>query len=370
MRCFPQRILMTCDAVGGVWTYALDLAKALQQYNIDIIMAVMGPAPGRQQWEEILEISNVTAFAGGFKLEWMNDPWQDVEKAGRWLLDFESYHNPDVIHLNGFVHGGLPWQAPKIIVGHSCVLSWWEAVKRDSAPPSWDRYREEVKMGLEGADIVIAPSENMLELLNSHYGPFPSGRAIPNGRSPEMFCGRSKKPFIFSAGRIWDDAKNISALENVAPRLSWPVYAGGDEQHPNGKSAPLQNLRLLGRLPPEAIGEWLAHASIFALPARYEPFGLTVLEAAMSGCALVLGDIPSLREMWDDTALFVPPEDSNALEEALEFFINNEAKRNVMAQLAYQRAQEFTADNMARAYVEVYRGLVRGGMKEVLSTEC
>ncbi len=32
------------------------------------------------------------------------------------------------------------------------------------------------------------------------------------------------------------------------------------------------------------------------LPARYEPFGLSVLEAALSGCALVLGDIPSLRE--------------------------------------------------------------------------
>lgn len=361
---------MTCDAVGGVWTYALDLAKALQQYNIEIIMAVMGPAPGRQQWEEISEISNVTAFAGGFKLEWMEDPWQDVEKAGRWLLDLESYHNPDVIHLNGFVHGSLPWQAPKIMVGHSCVLSWWEAVKKDSAPPSWDRYREEVRRGLRSADVVIAPSKNMLELLNFHYGPFPSGRVIPNGRSTELFCRRSKAPFIFSAGRIWDNAKNISALENVAPRLSWPVYAAGDEQHPNGKSAPLQKLRFLGRLSPEAIAERLALASIFALPARYEPFGLTVLEAAMSGCALVLGDIPSLREVWDDTALFVPPEDSNALEEALELFINNEAKRNDMAQHAYQRAQEFTADNMARAYVEVYRGLVRGGMKEVLSTEC
>ena len=35
------------------------------------------------------------------------------------------------------------------------------------------------------------------------------------------------------------------------------------------------------------------------LPARYEPFGLSILEAALSGCALVLGDLPSLRELWD-----------------------------------------------------------------------
>ena len=59
-------------------------------------------------------------------------------------------------------------------------------------------------------------------------------------------------------------------------------------------------MRLLGSLSPRALAAWLARAAIYCLPARYEPFGLSVLEAALSGCALVLGDIPSLREIWDD----------------------------------------------------------------------
>ncbi len=62
---------------------------------------------------------------------------------------------------------------------------------------------------------------------------------------------------------------------------------------------------------------WLGRASIFALPARYEPFGLLPLEAALSGCALVLGDIPSLREVWGDAAWFVPPDDRDALTAAI-----------------------------------------------------
>src|SRR5690625_7216151 len=36
---------------------------------------------------------------------------------------------------------------------------------------------------------------------------------------------------------------------------------------------------------------WLRQASVFVMPSRYEPFGLSVLEAALSGCALILSDI-------------------------------------------------------------------------------
>ena len=49
-----------------------------------------------------------------------------------------------------------------------------------------------------------------------------------------------------------------------------------------------------------------ARCPIFVSAARYEPFGLAVLEAAQAGCALVLSDIPTFRELWDGAALFVP----------------------------------------------------------------
>ena len=61
----------------------------------------------------------------------------------------------------------------------------------------------------------------------------------------------------------------------------------------------------------------IARAAIYALPAHYEPFGLSILEAAMSGCALVLGDIPSLREIWGDAAVFVHPDNRDAVARCL-----------------------------------------------------
>ena len=51
----------------------------------------------------------------------------------------------------------------------------------------------------------------------------------------------------------------------------------------------------------------MARTAVFVSPALYEPFGLAVLEAAQAGCALVLSDIPTFRELWDGVALFVAP---------------------------------------------------------------
>ena len=44
-----MKILMTADAVGGVWTYALDLAVGLAPRGVEVVLAVLGPAPSPRQ---------------------------------------------------------------------------------------------------------------------------------------------------------------------------------------------------------------------------------------------------------------------------------------------------------------------------------
>jgi glycosyltransferase involved in cell wall biosynthesis len=102
----------------------------------------------------------------------------------------------------------------------------------------------------------------------------------------------------------------------------------------------------------------MARASIYALPARYEPFGLSVLDAALSGCALVLGDIPSLREIWQDNAVFVPPDDEQALRRAIERLAHNDSQRQALSVAARVRAESFGAERMGRRYLDLYRELV------------
>lgn len=114
----------------------------------------------------------------------------------------------------------------------------------------------------------------------------------------------------------------------------------------------------LGLLSTEELASWYAYAAIYALPARYEPFGLSVLEAALSGCALVLGDIASLREIWGDSAMFVPPDDGNAIAYAINTLIKDSSLRTAFAAKVRTRALEFTPQRMVAGYLEAYQDLI------------
>ena len=203
---------------------------------------------------------------------------------------------------------------------------------------------------------MIAPTHAMIATVRELYGDsVRRARVIPNARQAGLFRPRLKRNVIFSAGRLWDEAKNLASLGRVAGALSWPVYVAGDEEHPEGGSAELGALRALGRLDAAELGRWYGESSIYCLPARYEPFGLSVLEAAFAGCALVLGDIPSLRENWSDAAVFVPPDDDRALERALSRVIADGHHRAGLRARARARASRFTPERMAGAYAAVYR---------------
>jgi glycogen synthase len=355
-----MRVLLTADTVGGVWTYALELARAMEPHGVYAALATMGALPTPEQQADAERIPGLQLFSSEYRLEWMNDPWEDVALAGEWLLGLEARLRPDLVHLNGYAHAALPWRAPVLLAGHSCVFSWWRAVKGEPPPPAYDLYRQAVAAGLRAADLVIAPTTAMLNELGRWYGPPGVARVVPNGRDPACFPPGVKEPFVFAAGRLWDEAKNVGALADAAAGLPWPVYVAGEERHPDGRQTRHPAVRSLGHLAGEDLAGWIGRASIYALPARYEPFGLSALEAAFARCALVLGDIPSLREVWGDAALFVPPDDPDALREALRALIAEPDRRRSLADRARRRAFEFTPERMAAGYLTAYRYLADG----------
>jgi glycogen(starch) synthase len=336
---------MTADTVGGVWTYALDLANALAPHGVEVELATMGRQLDGDQRAQLARSAVVALHESQFALEWEDDPWDDVDRAGRWLLELEARLRPDVVHLNGFAHGSLWWRAPVVVVAHSCVRSWWQAVKGEPAPATWARYARAVEAGLRGANAVVAPTDAMLDALARNYAFATDRYVVHNGRgttSPPC----QKEPFVFAAGRFWDEAKNLRALERVRDRVPWPVVVAG-------AGSPV------GRLKDADLASCLARAAVFAAPARYEPFGLTILEAARADCALVLGDITSLREVWGDAALFVSPDDDEALAAALRLLARDAELRVELGRRARRRAARYTLARMAHGYVRVYKRVTR-----------
>ena len=355
----PLRVLMNADTVGGVWTYAMELCRALGD-GVEILLATAGAPLSAGQRRQVGALPHVAVAESQYRLEWMPEPWEDVDAAGMWLRRLADRFRPDVVHLNDYSHAAADWPAPVVVVGHSCVLSWHEAVRGTAAGAEWDGYRRRVAAGLHAADVVVAPTAAFLVSLDRHYGPLHESRVIVNGvasvGSPDR---EAKERIIFAAGRLWDEAKNVAALCEVAADLPWPVEIAG-LPHPNGVAddfPAFANVRLLGRLDAAAMDAAYRRAAAYVLPARYEPFGLTPLEAAVRGCALVLGDIPTLRELWDGAAIFVPPDDPAALRDAVAGLIADPVTREKHGATARRRAAWYTAARMAAAYRGLYRTL-------------
>jgi glycogen(starch) synthase len=332
---WPQRILMTTDSSEGRWTYAMELSRAFTSFGIHVTLATMGPPRSARQRREADRVSGLEVYERPFKLEWMDDPWCDVVAAAQWLLELEMRLQPSLVHLNHFCHAAIGWSAPVLVVAHDCVLTWWDAVKGERAPSEWTRYRYEVEAGLRGASLIVTTTSAARRALAQYYTPVRSARLIPSGRDGRWFTPSAKDPVIVSMGQMDDEATNLGALADVAGLLAWPID-------------------LLTPVDYYGVREGLSRASIFAWPAKHAPFATPVIDAALSGCALVLGDIPSLRETWHEAALFVPPDDHGALADALSTLIASPMRRQQLAHAARARALECSVSRMANGYLSAY----------------
>lgn len=342
-------VLMTADTIGGVWTYAMELVRGLAERDARVTLATMGAALSPTQARAAAALPNLEIVESTYALEWMADPWRDVDAAGDWLLSIAERVQPDLVHVNGYAHAALPFGLPVLCVAHSCVVTWFRMVKRREPGPEWDIYRCRVREGLLAADEVVAPTHAILSDILSAYRVPVDGRVIPNGRGLDV-PRAEKQHLVLAAGRLWDEAKGLATLAACASRLSWPVCVAGATTPPGGGPTTVTGVEQLGELAPDELATWMARASIYALPAAYEPFGLSVLEAALAGCALVLGDLASLRETWGYSALYVPPGDPEALHHALESLIRDPLRRGGLAASARARALQLTPSRMAAAY--------------------
>ncbi len=355
-----MRILMTTDSVGGVWSYSLELCRALGAHDCEVVLVCMGGKLHPSERRQIERLENVTLHESAYRLEWMENPWDDLPRAADWVASLVAGTRPDVVHLNSYGPALRRLDVPVLLVTHSCVHSWWRAIRGGDPGADWKRYRQCVIRALCIAGRVIAPTAAHLHAFSQCYEEVNlNGRAgvIYNGVDAGLWSG-ARLPggrFVLGVGRIWDEAKNLRQLAAVAPALDAPVMVAGNGDLDRHNGAP--GVVLLGNLPRAQLMPYFRRAATFAHPARYEPFGMAVLEAALSACPLVLGDIPSLRELWDDAALFVDPDDTRALRTILQRLLHDMHERRRLGLAARKRALRYSARAMAEAYAAEYRKL-------------
>jgi glycogen synthase len=363
-----MHVLVTADAVGGVWTYIRELVTGLVSRGVRVTLVSFGEIPTQRQTDWMDRLPNVDFRPTGFHLEWMQDAEEDVKLSSEYLATIVQEVKPDLLHLNQYCYGALDVAVPRIVVAHSDVVSWWVSVHgeepKESRWISW--YRDTVYRGLMAADAVVAPSHWMLNALCGYYGRPPQSSVIYNGRDPNLLNPHiTKEDYIVSVGRLWDGGKQVSLLREIEPPL--PIYIAGTQAHPEGalhgsdsqSAARRRRLRYKGTQTEAQLRQLYARASVYAATSKYEPFGLAPLEAALSRCAILANDIATFHEIWGDAAMYFRLNDPLDLQGALERLAADKTLCSLYANRAYDRARtRYTASRMVNDYVALYKSLV------------
>ena len=361
-----MRLLITTDTIGGVWTFTSELTQQLLQRGHEIYLVSFGrePSPSQKQWAEDQLRSNeerLTSLYSTIPLEWMQNNEKAFEEGQEEILDDAACFRPDLILSNQFCFGRLDTTIPRIVVAHSDVLSWAKACKPSALDPTlWlNRYTSMVQAGLLDAAAIVTPTAWMGKALTNNFFLPRNVYVIPNGVSvePAPHPPPVRKFQAITAGRLWDEAKGLESLRGLDVTL--PILVAGENifesQNPNA-SWP-GNLTSLGPLSQAELHRHFRESDLYLCTSRYEPFGLAPLEAALCGCAVICRNIPSLREVWGEDALYFS--DNTSLAKLVKELGRDHQRLHTAQGRAHQRAHHFTPERMADSYLHLFQTVLQ-----------
>jgi glycosyltransferase involved in cell wall biosynthesis len=278
------------------------------------------------------------------------------------LRDVDVVHAPSV---------AVPpkWGAPLIVTAHDAA----PLIFPETYPRRGRRFHEQgLAAAAERADLVITVSRAAADELVSHTAvPRERIRVVPNGVDLEIATDEEvgdarhqfdlgDEPYVLWVGSL-EPRKNVGLLVEAfahwAAHTDLPhllVLAGpaGWMEDEASVLAPARRLgdrvRTIGRVGDPALSALYRGADLFAFPSRHEGFGIPVLEAMAQETPVLCSDIPALREVAGDAAVYADGDLAESIRTAL-------AERDRLVAAGLERARRFTWEETARRTVAVYR---------------
>jgi glycosyltransferase involved in cell wall biosynthesis len=110
------------------------------------------------------------------------------------------------------------------------------------------------------------------------------------------------------------------------------------------------------------IPDFLSSIDIFVLPSLWEGLSNALIEAMASGKPVIATDIPPIREIInsEELGILVPPENSDAIADALEILLYNKNRAEAFGKAASEKAfSAFTIENTVEQYTFLFENILR-----------
>lgn len=181
------------------------------------------------------------------------------------------------------------------------------------------------------------------------------------------------RPFILSAGQSFPRRhmkETLLAFETIAPEFPELdfIFIGPDKYNPPILDGMIQeiNNRLgmsrifhLSHVADELLARYYAHgAKLVTYISLREAFGLPPLEALAHGTIPVVAESPLTREIFGDTAFFVPDANSvQSIADTLRQGLTNETKRKEITESISEIVQKYTWSKHADRFLTIIRNI-------------
>ena len=114
-----------------------------------------------------------------------------------------------------------------------------------------------------------------------------------------------------------------------------------------------ENVHLPGYISDEKLQTMYQNALLSVYPSLYEGFGLPPLESMTYGCPAINSDIPALREVSQDAALYVDPYNVDDITQKIEQLLVDEPLRKELQEKGLQQIKKYSWDKSAKQVYEL-----------------
>lgn len=187
---------------------------------------------------------------------------------------------------------------------------------------------------------------------------------IPNGLDLEKYSFKNREVFepklvwLRAIHQIYNPQMAIDVFQIISTRFPeaelWMI--GPDKQDGSmaevhekikGLSNP-ERVRLVGAVPKDSVPVWLDKGDIFLNTTNYESFGVSVIEAAACGLAIVSTDAGELPRLWtnNENALLVPVGNTEKMAGAVISILESPDLAKKITQNAKRKVESYQWDKI------------------------
>jgi len=355
--------------MGGVGWHCYHLLRTMlaTQEGIDVVAYAK---PGAERPEA------VGAWPGVARLQWVN--------ASRWGMgkqgpsdQLDLYHGTNFRMQTVGRYGG-------VVTIHDLWLDRHPEFSKKMLG-QWPSSFKTRQTALRARKTITVSEFSASELVELYGLKREHIQVIPNGVS-EDFVPRLDEPamaelrkriglkaaryVLFIGGA--DPRKNhqtfLEAAERVRKKLGprmlvlvgSPIHPFGDYVETARRRSLQEQVLCPGRLSTHDLQLLYSSADLFVFPSLYEGFGMPVLEAMACGAPVLTSNSTALAEVAGDAAVLANPQDAKALGEAMIRVLDDEPLRAALRIKGFERAKQFSWDQVAAKTIELYREVCGG----------